>query len=40
MSPDEASEGGRGLMVVDALSVRWGWQRHRIGKMMWSLIAT
>ena len=25
LSPDDAAESGRGLAVVDALSVRWGW---------------
>jgi hypothetical protein len=40
MSPDDASDGGRGLLIVDALSIRWGWQRARIGKTVWSLMAT
>ncbi|MEU9918904.1 ATP-binding protein [Streptomyces sp. NPDC051001] len=34
--PDEDSEGGRGLVLVDALSSRWGYHRHRWGKVVWA----
>jgi anti-sigma regulatory factor (Ser/Thr protein kinase) len=40
MPPDDGErDGGRGLLVVDALSIRWGWQRARTGKSVWSLMA-
>ncbi|MDN3029624.1 ATP-binding protein [Streptomyces sp. S.PB5] len=34
--PDQNSEGGRGLLLVDALSSRWGYDRHRWGKVVWA----
>jgi two-component sensor histidine kinase len=37
--PDLASESGRGLRVVEACSVRWGW--HLLdegGKIVWALL--
>lgn len=35
-------EGGRGLMLVAALSEQWGWDisRHGRGKIVWALITT
>ncbi|MFI6699214.1 ATP-binding protein [Streptomyces sp. NPDC050509] len=30
------SEDGRGLVLVDALSDRWGYERHRSGKTVWA----
>nr|WTA00538.1 ATP-binding protein [Streptomyces sp. NBC_00857] len=30
------SEDGRGLMLVDALSDHWGYERHRSGKTVWA----
>ncbi|PPS73852.1 MULTISPECIES: ATP-binding protein [Streptomyces] len=35
-SPDEDSEEGRGLLLVDALSWRWGCDRKRWGKVVWA----
>ncbi|MEV4452564.1 MULTISPECIES: ATP-binding protein [Streptomyces] len=35
-SPDEDSEEGRGLLLVDALSWRWGYDRKRWGKVVWA----
>ncbi|MER5347636.1 ATP-binding protein [Streptomyces mirabilis] len=35
-SPDEDSEEGRGLRLVDALSWRWGYDRKRWGKVVWA----
>ncbi|MBW5421780.1 ATP-binding protein [Streptomyces sp. BG9H] len=34
--PDGNSEGGRGLLLVDALSRRWGYDRKRWGKVVWA----
>ncbi|MEU1130135.1 ATP-binding protein [Streptomyces sp. NPDC005900] len=33
---DDDSEGGRGLCLVEALSWRWGYDRHRRGKVVWA----
>ncbi|WKU46713.1 ATP-binding protein [Streptomyces sp. VNUA116] len=33
---EEADEGGRGLVLVDALSWRWGYDRRRWGKVVWA----
>ncbi|WP_037870299.1 ATP-binding protein [Streptomyces sp. NRRL S-813] len=33
--PEDTSEYGRGLLVVDALSSRWGVTRHQGGKPTW-----
>jgi hypothetical protein len=38
-APDPAAESGRGLAVVEACSVRWGW--HLLdegGKVVWALL--
>ncbi|WP_165986909.1 ATP-binding protein [Streptomyces sp. YIM 98790] len=35
-SPADDAEEGRGLFLVDVLSVRWGYDRHRWGKTVWS----
>lgn len=39
--PDLDDEGGRGLMLVDALTERWGWSAPESGrgKVVWALIA-
>jgi hypothetical protein len=34
--PDDDSEEGRGLLLVDALSWRWGYDRKRWGKVVWA----
>ena len=31
-------ESGRGLMLVEELSERWGWTPHRDGKTCWFLL--
>jgi hypothetical protein len=36
--PDDASEGGRGLLIVDAVSKQWGWRPGQVGKIIWSLV--
>lgn len=36
LTPDAMSEGGRGLLVVEALSERWGVGRTDEGKFVWS----
>lgn len=36
---DEVSERGRGLMLIAALSSRWGAERRRQGKTVWCEIA-
>lgn len=34
-------ESGRGLLLVEALAVRWGWApRHPVGKTVWAECAT
>jgi hypothetical protein len=40
--PTVEDEGGRGLMLVAALSKQWGWDRppHGPGKVVWAIIAT
>jgi len=37
---DEEDESGRGLLIVDALSTKWGWHRKEghDWKMVWALI--
>jgi hypothetical protein len=35
---DPLSERGRGLLLVDALSVDWGWYREPDGKVVWALV--
>ncbi len=37
MNPDGATEGGRGLMMVQAVSARWGWYALPQGKIVWAL---
>ncbi len=42
MQPDDMTEDGRGLMLVDALSTRWDWYAAPDmieGKVTWSLIS-
>jgi hypothetical protein len=40
LEPDEALEHGRGLQVVDALSIRWGYyDAHVGGKVVWCQLA-
>jgi len=40
VQPNLADEGGRGLMLVDALTERWGWNLPPSGrgKVVWALI--
>ncbi len=38
-SADPGAEGGRGLMLVDALSVSWGVTPHENGKSVWAELA-
>jgi anti-sigma regulatory factor (Ser/Thr protein kinase) len=38
-SPDPWVPGGRGLWLVDALSVAWGWRPDVTGKAVWALIS-
>ena len=33
--PDWSAEGGRGLLLVDVLADRWGWQPTPNGKRVW-----
>jgi len=37
---DDEAEGGRGLLLVEAVSQRWGWcpVRDTVGKVVWALI--
>lgn len=34
--PEGDSEGGRGLLLVESLSWRWGYDLHRWGKLVWA----
>ncbi len=34
--PDDDQEGGRGLLLVDAMSWRWGYDRKPWGKVVWA----
>jgi anti-sigma regulatory factor (Ser/Thr protein kinase) len=36
--PKHGSDGGRGLMIVDALSTRWGVHHRESGKTVWAEI--
>jgi anti-sigma regulatory factor (Ser/Thr protein kinase) len=38
LSSGADDESGRGLMLVDALSERWGWEPAGRGKVVWALI--
>ena len=37
--PDEHITHGRGLIVVDALSARWGWRPEAPGKAVYAILA-
>jgi hypothetical protein len=37
-SPDYLAEGGRGLHIVDELSVCFGWDVFACGKVIWVLL--
>ncbi|HVV29656.1 MAG TPA: ATP-binding protein [Mycobacteriales bacterium] len=37
--PDEDSESGLGLLVIEACADRWGVQQHDVGKSVWCEIA-
>lgn len=41
VQPNLADEGGRGLMLVDALTERWGWSLPPSGrgKVVWALVS-
>ncbi|OIJ96797.1 ATP-binding protein [Streptomyces sp. MUSC 14] len=34
--PDDQAEDGRGLLLVESLSWRWGYDLHRWGKIVWA----
>ena len=36
--PGTWAERGRGLLIVEALSTRWGWYPGRTGKYVWSVL--
>jgi anti-sigma regulatory factor (Ser/Thr protein kinase) len=38
--PHDQDERGRGLLIVDAISTKWGWyaEEDRSGKIVWALI--
>lgn len=38
--PDNHSEDGRGLLLVESLSWRWGYDLHRWGKVVWAELRT
>jgi anti-sigma regulatory factor (Ser/Thr protein kinase) len=42
VQPGLADEGGRGLMLVDALTTRWGWNLSPSGrgKVVWALVGS
>ena len=35
VSPGEAVAGGRGLLLIDRLASRWGWEVRSPGKVVW-----
>lgn len=37
MNPGLAAEGGRGLMLVEAISTQWDWYAAPRGKVVWAL---
>ena len=37
--PEPDALNGRGLVIVEALSTRWGWEPHAGGKMVWAELA-
>jgi hypothetical protein len=38
MSTSDDSENGRGLLLVETLSTRWGFFAHQQGKVVWALL--
>jgi anti-sigma regulatory factor (Ser/Thr protein kinase) len=36
---DYVAESGRGLHIVEALSLEYGWERTRSGKTVWAILA-
>ena len=38
--PSEDTEHGRGLNIVDALSIRWGWRPENAGKAVYAILAS
>jgi len=36
--PDEFTTHGRGLLVIDALSARWGWRPKAPGKVVYAIL--
>ncbi len=36
--PDESTTHGRGLLVIDALSARWGWRPKAPGKVVYAIL--
>jgi hypothetical protein len=40
VSTSDDTENGRGLLLVDTLSTRWGHFLHHGGKVVWALLDT
>jgi hypothetical protein len=38
--PGNDSEDGRGLLLVESMSWRWGYDLHRWGKVVWAELRT
>jgi anti-sigma regulatory factor (Ser/Thr protein kinase) len=39
LHPDVADERGRGLQIVDAYSLKWGFDEQTTGKQVWAMLA-
>ena len=39
LCPGDDAESGRGLLLVEAISTRWGWYATSDGKVVWALCA-
>ncbi|MEV4276429.1 ATP-binding protein [Actinoplanes xinjiangensis] len=38
--PDPRHAGGRGLLLIDAMALRWGTRHHDDGKTVWAVMPT
>lgn len=38
-SAGDASEDGRGLLIIDSLATEWGWHATVVGKTLWARVA-
>lgn len=38
--PDPFADHGRGLLLVDGLATRWGWDDEPAGKVVWAVVPT